>query len=220
MGVHGSEDDNVALSAAHKLYRKAAALKTLCVVEGADHNLRDAAWRDLVAHVCTDWLATVALPRGASSTSRARAVLQAQHAGAAALCNAAMLNPAVLLAIDPAPQRPNGGTFPFRAYEVPPIVPESYANGHDANAFACQNARLVKRCASHGERLRKARERRNKEMQGSFKEAYEKLQASRQRRQYGERTCSFSQQGVDLSASLEEGNADSDNSQNSEANMV
>merc|ERR1712151_278755 len=99
-------------------------------------------------------------------------------------------------------------------------VTEAYANGHDANSFACQNPRIIKRCASHGERLRKARERRNKETQGSFKEAYEKLQASRQRRQYGERTRSFSQQGVDLSASLEEGNADSDNSQNSEANMV
>lgn len=80
--VHGSDDDNVSLGAATKLYRLAPPLKSLCVLEGADHNLRDPHWARIVADLCGQWLAKMSLPRGCGSGLRAKGTLLAHHSGA------------------------------------------------------------------------------------------------------------------------------------------
>jgi len=183
--VHGSEDDNVAISAAHKFFRRTSAYKSIAVVDGGDHNLREPEWRDLVADICSQWLEQVAVPRGSSSSNRSRAVQYAHHAGAAALCSIAKGSPILALAIEPTPQKHGGGSFQYREYQVPQPALESFACGvseADAEIFAAKNARLLERNALHAERQRKARERASKERRGSFKEAHAKLAASRDKR--------------------------------------
>jgi dipeptidyl aminopeptidase/acylaminoacyl peptidase len=58
--VHGSNDETVALSHAHKLYARAGEPKRLVIVEGAGHRLRQ---NDEAMVIVLDWLKSLAPPR-------------------------------------------------------------------------------------------------------------------------------------------------------------
>lgn len=183
--VHGSEDDNVALSAAQKFYRKAAPPKSLCVLQGADHNLREAKWQDLVSEVISGWLIYTCVSRGSSGASRARAVQHAHHSAAASLCDLSLRQPIVTCAFEPLPQRlPSGGHLSFTACEVPSVqeVFAARAGQAPAEQVECRLARIAELTALHTQRQQKAREKQLRERRGSVREAYAKLQASRERR--------------------------------------
>jgi len=121
--VHGSDDDNVALSAAQKLFRKAAPPKSLCVLQGGDHNLREPVWQELVADIIGKWLARISSPRGCSGASRSRSVQHAHHAAAASLCDLSVQQPSIVTcAFEPSPLRlGSGGHLAFTACEVPSV---------------------------------------------------------------------------------------------------
>uniref|UniRef100_A0A7S4UZY8 Peptidase S9 prolyl oligopeptidase catalytic domain-containing protein n=1 Tax=Alexandrium monilatum TaxID=311494 RepID=A0A7S4UZY8_9DINO len=172
--VHGSLDDNVALSAAHKVFKKAASLKTLCVLMGADHDLREPQWRDAVCETCGRWLARVAAPRGVSNTSWARSVLLQHHTAAVALCDFAASVPGARLAFDPPPQRPDGQGPPpsYRAYEVPTVWDQP---------AAAARLLLAERCGQHAKRQQRAREQAALQRRGTVAAAHARLAASRER---------------------------------------
>jgi len=199
--IHGSDDDNVSLSAALKLYRQASSLKTLCVLEGADHDLRELRWRELVARICHQWLSHVTAPRGVSSSTWSRSVLEAQHSAAADLCKASLTDdrPVLALQFDPPPQRlATGGQLTYNVY-VPPSPPASemetaivglrsrYGRKNESSERSEEHAQrkshmdMASLWALHARRLQKAREQRLSEHKGSLEKAYSRLQESRQR---------------------------------------
>jgi dipeptidyl aminopeptidase/acylaminoacyl peptidase len=58
--VHGSQDETVEVSQAHKLYAQAGEPKQLAIVEGAGHRLRQS---DEAMAIVLDWLKSLAPPR-------------------------------------------------------------------------------------------------------------------------------------------------------------
>jgi len=191
--VHGSDDDNVALSAAHKLYRKAASPKSICVLQGGDHNLREPIWQELVAEIISNWLVRISGTRGCSGASRSRSVQQAHHSAAASLCQLSVQRASVVTcAFEPSPQRlDSGGLLPFTACEVPNLqeVFAVKAGAPPTELSCCRLAKIAELTALHASRHNKARERLLKERRGPTKEAYLKLQASRAERRSLDLPC-------------------------------
>jgi len=177
--IHGTDDDNVAISAAHKTFREAPAMKSLCVLEGADHNLRVLHWQSTISRVCIQWLVHAAAPRGVSNASRARVVLQAQHAAAIELCEISMQDPTVTLAFDPLPQYLGcGGLVPYHAYDVPVADTTSVLPRRSLPCYEQPPETLQALCSLHAERQRKAREMHELERRGPTAAAYAKWRAS------------------------------------------
>lgn len=203
--VHGSDDDNVTVSAAYKLFRKVQSMKALCLLDGADHNLREPAWRRIIPDVLTSWLAQVAVPRGLSTACRGRAVLQALHAASAELCSISMTEPSVTLALDPVPQHPSGGIAPsYHAFEVPTtedafvapqlpgglkcLLPMKRREEIAAKTNAAKE-HLSQIVSIHADRQRRAREQAEAVRKGSVGASYAKRQLERRRSQLEDKAC-------------------------------
>eukprot|EP00927_Polykrikos_kofoidii_P074337 TRINITY_DN70316_c0_g1_i1.p1 TRINITY_DN70316_c0_g1~~TRINITY_DN70316_c0_g1_i1.p1 ORF type:complete len:507 (-),score=52.47 TRINITY_DN70316_c0_g1_i1:318-1838(-) len=190
--IHGTEDDNVAFSAAQKLFKHAPSMKSLLVLEGADHNLRDPSWAKLVADACSQWLALVAAPRGAAIASRNRAALLAHHSGAAALCRLQITSYggcSASFAFDPTPQTIDGVACPsYRTYEVPTVLSNFVPVPHGKTLpkqeartktttedIEAAVARQAERLSVHLERQQRGRERRKLERVGNLPSLIQRL---------------------------------------------
>eukprot|EP00929_Paragymnodinium_shiwhaense_P004087 TRINITY_DN104812_c0_g1_i1.p1 TRINITY_DN104812_c0_g1~~TRINITY_DN104812_c0_g1_i1.p1 ORF type:complete len:481 (+),score=83.10 TRINITY_DN104812_c0_g1_i1:70-1443(+) len=190
--VHGSADDNVAPTAACKLFRLSPTLKSLCMLDGADHDVRDPYWRDLVTDICIRWLRHMSGSRGTSTASRSRAIQRLQHLAAADLCELSLREAPMKLAFDPAPQRlEGGGLLKYDAYEVPTMaeisafrkVQPSSRTSLRSLEGPLRQAALEALCSVHVERCQKARERQKLALGGHMRGVYERFKASRDRRE-------------------------------------
>eukprot|EP00928_Gymnodinium_smaydae_P065870 TRINITY_DN48956_c0_g1_i1.p1 TRINITY_DN48956_c0_g1~~TRINITY_DN48956_c0_g1_i1.p1 ORF type:complete len:424 (+),score=50.15 TRINITY_DN48956_c0_g1_i1:96-1367(+) len=184
--VHGSEDDNVAFSAAQKLYRQSPAKKSLCVLEGADHNLRDPHWVKLAAGICSRWLSCVARSRGsrglglklAARAHDAAAVWVIEYCGSG--------GSRVSFAFDPQPKGVAYRNFdvsaPLEAFVPLPSGATAGKGARTSSEDITRGALLMAgRCSGHVERQRKARERQRLERTGNLPTVLERLRQSRSR---------------------------------------
>jgi len=195
--IHGSADDNVAPTAAHKLFRTSPSLKTLCMLEGADHDLREPHWRDKVTEICERWIPhNAASSRGTSAASRSRALQRMHHQAAADLCRMSLEKTFenMMLSFEPQPQRVEGGGYlKYNACEVltlAEIAVSRKSQSQNAGSRASlrsleeppRQAALQQLCNVHVQRCQKARERQKHALGGHMRGVYERFRASRERR--------------------------------------
>lgn len=175
--IHGSDDDNVSISAAEKLFRQAPQLKSLCILQGAGHYLQENWSWELVVDACCQWLSHAATQRSAvSSSGLACSAAQAQQNASAALCSCERVEGSAAFAFDPEPRTCLGGYIKYTNYELPlPGNPSQRALCSDKGS---QSERVLQQSSKHAERQRKARERQYLQRIGNLPSVIARFQAT------------------------------------------